>query len=168
RAFGTNIDGTPATTSYANTVLGNTPSIYLRLDEPAFSASSYPSAATYPVATNYGTVGAAANGFYQPGTAPGVAGPSYVGFGGSSRAVSLNGFSGAVDVGAGALPVDLNRTNNQPLTVAAWFQGNPADAAARFQEIVGHGNASWRIALDNNAGTRFNPGNNPELQFGNM
>jgi hypothetical protein len=166
RAFGTNVDGTAATASYANTVLGNIPTVYVRLDEPAFN--SYPAPATYPVATNYGLAGASANGFYQPGTAPGVAGPPYSGFGGSSRAVSINGVSGGVDIGGGNLPADLNRTNNQPLTVAAWFQGSPADAAARFQEIVGHGNSSWRIALDNNAGTRFNPGNGPELQFASM
>src|SRR5262249_9767294 len=29
-------------------------------------------------------------------------------------------------------------------------------------------NSSWRIAMDNNAGLRFNPGNNPELQFSSI
>jgi len=159
---------TATDSTYVNTVLADNPAIYLRLNEPAFPSSSYPAASTYPVANNYGVIGAAGKGFYQPGTAPGVAGPPFSGFGASSRAVAINGFSGAVDIGGGSLPAELNPTNNSPVTVSAWFKGNPADAAARFQEIVGHGNASWRIALDNNAGTRFNPGNNPELQFASM
>jgi hypothetical protein len=159
---------TATDSTYQNTVLADNPAIYVRLDEPAFSASSYPSPSTYPVATNYGVIGARANGFYQPGTTPGVAGPSFAGFGGSSRAVAINGYSGAVDVGAGSLPVELNPISASPLTVAGWFQANPADAPSRFQIIAGHGNSSWRIAMDDKfAGLRFNPGNNPELQFAN-
>src|SRR5262249_20734125 len=150
--------------SYANAVLANNPIIYLRLNEPAMTSANYPAPSSYPVANNYGAIGVSGNGYYQPGTVPGVAGPAFSGFGPSSHAVSINGFSGAVDIGAGSLPAELNPTNNQPVTVAAWFKGNPSDAAARFQEIVGHGNSSWRIAMDNNAGLRFNPGNNPELQ----
>src|SRR5262249_53051270 len=60
-------------------------------------------------------------------------------------------------------------TGKSPVTVAGWFQANPADAPARFQIIAGHGNSSWRIAMDNvSAGNRFNPGNGPELQFTNI
>lgn len=154
--------------SYVNAVLADNPVIYLRLDEPPMSSASYPAANTYPVANNYGLIGAAGNGFYQPGTAPGVVGPPYSGFGPSSRAVAINGFSGAVDIGGGSLPAELNPTNNQPLTVAAWFKGNPADAASRFQEIVGHTTNSWQLTLDSNSGNRFNPGSNPELQFANL
>src|ERR1039457_3153188 len=102
--------------SYRNAVLANNPLIYVRLDEPAFN--SYPNPSTYPVANNYGSAGTAGNGVYQPGTAPGVAGPSYSGFGGASRAVAINGFSGGVDVGGGIVPAALNRTNTQPLTLA--------------------------------------------------
>ena len=155
--------------TYTNTVLADKPSIFVRLDEPAFPVSNYPDPSTYPVATNYGIVGASGNGFYQPGTTPGVAGPSFAGFGGaSSRAVAINGYSGAVDVGAGNLPVELNPTGKSPVSVAAWFQANPADAPSRFQNILSHNGNSWRISLDASvSGLRFNPGNNPELQFVN-
>ena len=150
--------------TYRNSVLGNNPIIYVRLGEPAFNA--YPSPSTYPVAYNYGTVGGAANGVYQPGTSPGVAGPGYTGFGGVNRAVAINGFSGGVDAGGGYVPAALNPTGTQPLSFTAWFQGNPADAPARFQAIASHGNSSARLVMDNVAGgPRFNPGNNPEIQF---
>jgi hypothetical protein len=150
--------------TYRNTVLADNPTIYVRLGEPAFNA--YPSPGTYPVANNYGTLGAAGNGVYQPGTAPGVAGPGYSGFGGANRAVAINGFSGGVDVGGGYVPAALNPTGTQPLSFTAWFQGNPADAPARFQAIASHGNNSARLVVDNVAGgPRFNPGNNPEVQF---
>jgi hypothetical protein len=93
--YSTGINVAPAT-SYSQTVLADNPSIYLRLDESAFTA---PTLASLPVATNYGSLGAIANGLYQPGTAPGSAGPAYSGFGASSHAVALNGFNGGVDVG---------------------------------------------------------------------
>jgi hypothetical protein len=152
--------------TYQNTVLADNPAIYVRLGEPAFN--NYPNPSTYPIANNYGTVGGAANGVYQPGTTPGVTGPGYTGFGGANRAVAINGFSGAVDVGGGLVPAMLNPTGTQPLTFSAWFQANPADAPARFQAIASHGNSACRLTLDNVVGgPRFNPGNNPELQFTN-
>jgi hypothetical protein len=152
--------------TYQNMVVADNPAIYVRLGEPAFNA--YPSPSTYPIANNYGTVGGAANGVYQPGTTPGVSGPGYSGFGGPNRAVAINGFSGGVDVGGGLIPAALNPTGTQPLTFSAWFQANPADAPARFQAIASHGNSACRLTLDNVAsGVRFNPGNNPELQFTN-
>jgi Concanavalin A-like lectin/glucanases superfamily/Immunoglobulin I-set domain/Immunoglobulin domain/Domain of unknown function (DUF2341) len=156
-------------TSYSSTVLADNPIIYLRLNEPAMN--TYPSAASYPVAVNYGSLGSAANGVYQPGTAPGAAGPAYAGFGASSHAVAINGFYGAVDIGDGALPAQLNPTGTTPFTVVTWFQGNPADAPGRFQELLGHSDRSWRFAMDGQsasvqvAGNRFNPGNGPELSF---
>jgi hypothetical protein len=165
-------------TGYAATVLADNPTFYFRLDEPAFNSSSYPSPATYPVATNYGTLGASANAAYMPGTAPGVAGPPYGGFGPNATAVAINGYYGAVDVGGGALPAALNPTGKQPQTVISWFQGNPVDA--RFQCIVSHGNNSWRLPLNgqNNpnasAGStadydiEFNPGNGPEIGLTNL
>ena len=148
---------------YATTVAADNPAIYLRLDEPAFTGA--PDLSTCPVANNYGSLGAAANGRYQPGTTPGSAGPAYSGFGASSYAVALNGFNGGVDVGLGSLPAQLNPTGAQPLTVLTWFKGNPADCFGRFQEILGHGDASWRMGLDFNGGNRFNPGAGPELLF---
>jgi hypothetical protein len=158
-------------TGYPAAVLADSPTIYLRMDEPALT--TYPDPSTYPVAQNYGLLGAAANGVYQPGTTPGAAGPSYVGFGGaSSRSVAFNGFYGLVDVGGGALPTELNPTGTNAFTVATWFQGNPADAPGRFQILLGHSDRSWRIALDGNSatsngGNKFNPANGPELGFAN-
>ncbi|HWD92495.1 MAG TPA: DUF2341 domain-containing protein [Verrucomicrobiae bacterium] len=161
---------TATDSTYQNTVLADNPTIYVRLGEPAYPISNYPDPSTYPVATNYGVIGASGNGFYQPGTTPGVAGPAFAGFGGAaSRAVAINGFSGAVDVGAGNLPAELNPTGKAPVTVTGWFQGNPADALSRFQAIASHNANSWRIAMDHTANNvRFNPGNNPELQFANV
>ncbi|MGH7967914.1 MAG: LamG domain-containing protein, partial [Limisphaerales bacterium] len=152
--------------SYQTAVLADSPSIYLRLDEAA--KTDYPDPGTYPVAQNYGLAGAAANGVYQPGTAPGVAGPPFTGFGASSRAVAINGYYGGVDVGGGSLPAEFNPTTNQPFSITAWFQGNPADCRGRFQDILGHTDSSWRFTLDTASGARFNPGAGPELQFASV
>ncbi len=169
--YGTNSGG--GAVSYTNVVQSDNPTFYFRLDESEPVVNGGYASATYPVASNYGTLGAAANGVYQPGTTPGVAGPPYVGFGGSN-AVALNGFLGAVDVGGGSLPAALNPTGTVPLTVVSWFQGGPADAPARLQDILGHGPNSYRLALDgntlgSNGAPRFNPGASigPELQFAN-
>ena len=152
-------------TPYSQVVGSDNPSIYLRLDEPAFTG---PDATTSPVAANVGSLGASANGYYLPGTTPGVAGPTNVGFGVTSSAVALNGFNSGVDIGGGNLPSQLNPTNGQPMTITAWFKGNPADAVGRFQTIVGHSDSSWRLSMDTIGGERFNPGNGPELQFANV
>ena len=161
-AFGTN-----ATygANYKNAVLANSPTIYLRLDEPAFTTA--PDLSTCPVASNYGSLGAAANGRYQPGTTPGIAGPAYTGLGGaSSHAVALDGFNAGVDVGLGSVPALLNPTGSQPLSVMTWFRANPSDCVGRYQNILAHGDLSWHLGLDTTAGNRFNPGAGPELLFG--
>lgn len=156
---------TSRTTSYAQTVSSDSPTIYLRLDEPAFAG---PVVTSLPVANNYGSLGAAANGYYLPGATPGVTGPHFAGFGSFTSTVALNGFNSGVDVGGGTLPAQLNPNHGQPMTVTAWFKANPADCVGRFQELVGHSDLGWRLSLDNNAGNRFNPGNGPELQFSSV
>lgn len=160
--------GTNATygSVYTNAVLADSPVLYYRLnDAPAAANVGYPSG-TFPVATNYGLIGAAGAGVYQPGTTPGLAGPNYAGFGAGSKSVGINGFLGAVDVGNSNLPPELNPTGYSPLTVVTWFKGGPADAPGRFQEMVGHGDSSYRLALGQTAGdNHFNPGPGPELQF---
>lgn len=166
--YAASFDGT-----YVSAVQLDTPSIYLRLNEPPPPAP--PDWTTFPIANNYGALGAAANGVYQAGTAPGVSGPPFSGFGGSSRAVAINGFFGGVDIGGGLMPTELNPTNNQPFAIVTWFQGNPADAPARFQSMVGHSDRSWRLTMDGASGDNvqlgasihFNPGPGPELQFVN-
>jgi hypothetical protein len=155
-------------TSYPSVVLSDNPVLYYRFNDSMIATNAGYPVATYPVATNYGSLGSSANGAYQPGTTPGVMGPPYVGMG-SASAVAINGFFGAVDVGGGAIPSALNPTGKSPLTVVSWFQGNIADAPARYQDIVGHGNSSYRLALGTTCGeNRFNPGPaNTELQFFN-
>jgi hypothetical protein len=162
-AFGTN-----ATygTNYVGAVLADGPMIYFRMDDaPGALNAGYPSA-TFPTATNYGSLGASGNGVYQPGTTPGVAGPNYVGFGSDSRSVAINGWFGAVDVGSSNLPAVLNPTGTAPLTVVSWFKTGPADSPGRFQNILGHGDSSYRLGLGQVAGeNHFNPGPGPELQY---
>jgi len=158
------ISATPPT-PYDQVVTADSPVIYLRLDEPAFAG---PSATNSPVAANVGSLGTLANGYYLPGSSPGIPGPAFSGFSSPSYGVAFNGFNSAVDVGAGAAPSLLNPTNHQPMTVMGWFKGNPADCVGRFQVIMGHSDASWRLTLDTSAGNRFNPGNGPELQFANV
>lgn len=152
------------TTNYPNVVLSDNPVLYYRFNDSQVATNGGYASSTFPVATNYGSLGTSANGVYQPGTTPGAAGPSYAGFG-SAPAVALNGWLGAVDVGGGNIPAALNPVGKVPFTVVTWFQGNPADSPARYQDIVGHGNNSYRLALGQTCGeTRFNP-YNTELQF---
>jgi hypothetical protein len=161
-AYGTNAE---FGSDYPSSVLADSPTFYYRLNDNVSQVDGgYPSN-TFPVATNYGTV-AGADGLYQPGTTPGVAGPPYTGFGATSASVAINGWFGAVDVGGGNLPAALNPTNTSPLTVVTWFRGNIADAPGRFQEMVGHGDSSYRLALGQVAAeNHFNPGPGPELEF---
>lgn len=151
--------------NYPTVVQGDNPILYYRFNDAVVAANGgYPST-NYPVATNYGTLGAAANGVYQPGTAPGAAGVPYAGFGGQP-AVALNGFLGAVDVGGGSIPSALNPVGKLPFSVVAWFRGYSADAPARFQNFLGHGDASYRMGVGQVAGeNHWNPGPGPELQF---
>lgn len=160
--------GTNATfgSVYTNAVLADGPAVYYRLNDAVSPTNAGYASTTFPVATNYGSISAAGNGVYQPGTTPGVAGPAYPGFGANSKAVAINGWFGAVDVGNSNLPVSLNPTGAAPVTVVSWFQAGPADAPGRFQEIVGHSDSSYRLALGQVAGeNHFNPGPGPELQF---
>jgi hypothetical protein len=162
-AFGTN----SSFTSYPAAVMADNPILYYRLDEPAGQTNAGFPVNTYPVATNYGALGAAANGAYEPGTQPGVVGPSFVGFGSASTATAFNGEFGAVDVGGGGnLPAALNPNGTVPLTVISWFQGAPTDAEARYQEMVGHGSKGFELAMGTVGGdNEFNPGPGPQLQF---
>jgi hypothetical protein len=152
--------------SYLDHILADNPVIYLRLNEGPWPVpnGSTMSDFTLPTAHNYGSAGPSANGVYQPDTAPGVQGPPFPGFGMDSRAVGINGFNSAVDVGLGVLPAVFDPTGlNQPMTITAWFQTYPADAQSRLQNVLGHGDTSWRSALDSNGLNRFNPGTGQDL-----
>ncbi|MGH7991921.1 MAG: DUF2341 domain-containing protein [Limisphaerales bacterium] len=162
--------GTNATfgANYPSAVLADHPTLYYRLNDPQVQTNAGYNSASFPVANNYGNAGAAGRGVYQPGTTPGVAGPSYAGFGANSRSVAINGWLGGVDVGSSNLPVSLNPTGAVPMSVVSWFKTAPADAPGRFQEILGHGDSSYRLALGQIAGeNHFNAGPGPEVQFTN-
>ena len=134
-------------TPYYQVVQNNGPTIYLRMDGPAYTS---PAVATWPILTNYGTVGN--YGIYTPGTMPGtVGGPANsegIPFSGLSvssgtNVALLSGVSSYADVGYASA---YNPIGRAPFTVTAMFRGNPCDG--RFQEIVGHSDNSWRIALN--------------------
>lgn len=130
-------------TSYFHDVTNDNPVIYLRMDGPAYAA---PSAVTWPVLTNNGSV--AVNGVYTPGTMPGVvAGPANslgVPFGGVTNKVpELSGVSSYADAGYAAA---YNPTGATPFSIIAMFRGNPSDG--RTNSIVGHSDSSWHILLD--------------------
>jgi len=150
---------------YAAAVAVNNPLIYLRLNEPLYTLPASNSFASFPPANNFGSLGSAANGLYQPGTLPGLPGPTGTGFGTANYAVGFNGMNAAVDVGNGALGTvapTLNVTGTNPLTVVAWFKSNPADSYNRFQGILGHGDSGWRLGFGS-SGPAFNPGAGGEI-----
>jgi Concanavalin A-like lectin/glucanases superfamily len=148
--------------NYQSTILADHPLIYCRLGEADYTAFS-PGA--LPVCTNYGSLGSLANGVYKPGTVPGLAGPPIAGFTSGNHSVAMNGMNAFVDIGAGSgiVPPSLNPIGTNRLTITAWFKANPADANARFENILGHSDASWRLAMDGNGLNRYNSGNGPEL-----
>src|ERR1017187_4837633 len=145
--------------SYKQTVTNDNPIIYLRLGESAYTPTD---PGLQRTAVNYGSANIAANGAYRYGTTLGLPGPPYGGFGSATNAVAINGFNSAVEIGAGSLPSAFNPAgNSSQFTVIAWFKGNPADAQARFQIIVGHGDSSWRLGFDGRP--HFNSGAGGEL-----
>lgn len=137
---GTNVS--PAT-SYAQTVLSDHPYLYYRMNAPVYTA---PNASSFSIATNYGSLGAAMNAAYEPGTKPGLAGPTN-NPGLDANAVGINGLNSCVDAGFNGL---LNPTGHQPFTVTAWFQLNPGDGN-RTETIAGHGGLSWGLSTSNGA-----------------
>jgi hypothetical protein len=122
-------------TPYSQLVLAKDPLLYFRLDEPAFAPG------LLPAALNLGSLGTNVNGLYQPGAAPGAAGVPCTGLGTTNRACRFDGLPGYVDLGA-----DPGLDIQGPVTVIAWIKGNPA--IRRFQCLVGKGDTSWRMTVD--------------------
>lgn len=162
--------------NYAATVLNDKAYMYWRMDAQIYSTPGYGSGFT--VATNYGSLASSMNNIYtgqsgvnaaiyQPGTLPGVQGPSYAGFGSSSYACAFNGLTGAVDAGyLGALnPAGNNGTNS--FTILGWWKGNPCDNNGRVNSLAVHGNSSWRTTVINGA-VHFNYGPGAELAETNV
>lgn len=140
---------------YFADVMASNPAIYLRMDSPNYNV---PSTNFWPVLLNYGSAGN--NGLYTPGTMPGVLPGPAANAGGAFNGVSgnvamLSGVSSFADAGnAGA----YNPTGCEPFSVTAMFKGNPCDD--RFQNIVGHSDASWRIAMNSNGHLQCTLGTN--------
>lgn len=168
--------GNQGTGNYFNTIIGDNPYMYWRLDAPAYT---YPANTAFPAVANYGSVNA--GGVYLSGCTPGVPGPSYSGLGSMTNAVAFNGIgtdltNGILCFSNGLLPAvnvadsgilitntdnSLNLKSNN-ITAMVWFKANPADV--RFQNMFGHSDQSWRLAFDGTAGkVHWNPGEGGEL-----
>jgi hypothetical protein len=152
--------GTNTSGNYSAQVLASVPALYFRFDQPAS-----------PVAHNYGSLGSAANGYYQTGTVPGVAGPSFGpfanGFDGSDFATqfSSNGTANASGSGpsvtcAPSNPSILNYTNS--VTVSAWVKV-PTGTNGWFEGILGRGDSSFRFAVDQSGLPHFADGGNADI-----
>jgi hypothetical protein len=125
---------------YSAAVLADNPQLYFRLDD----------AAAPPVAQNYGSAGAAAEGYYQSGTTPGVAGPGFPGFGVNNFAVQFPSGQSAdngptvIDEGATGLSVG----NSSPITFALWAMAANGNTTPGFQTLAGKGDSSYRFDID--------------------
>jgi hypothetical protein len=155
-------------TLYTNDVLSANPPIFLRFSEPAYTNVDF---TNYPVANSYGTDGTNFDGLYQPGDVPGIAGAVAAGLGPVSRAVQMNGFDAAIDIGNGILfgsDLDPQVGVGVPsFSVAYFFKANPADCYGRFQTILGRGDSAWRSSIDGGGHLRWNPGTGPEISSPN-
>src|SRR5262249_35441544 len=83
--------------NYKQVILNDNPYLYYRMDSPAYTPVG---PTNYPLAVNYGSLGAVEDGFYQPGTLPGRPGPpTPLAFGPSfNRAVAINGLNSCVNI----------------------------------------------------------------------
>ena len=102
--------------NYPTVIGANSPLVYFRCNEPG-----------NPSAANLGTLGAAGNGEYSPGTRPGVVGPrstaNYAGFDGANNAVGVSGGNSA--------SVPALNLNTNTVTITGWLNlTNPQTQAA--------------------------------------
>jgi hypothetical protein len=145
--------GTSGAGNYQQVIVNDAPYLYYRMNAPTYTP---PASNSYPQAVNYGSLGANADGFYQPGTVPGVQGPPSLSFGATNRSVAINGLNSCVNIPYNTL---LDPTGQTPFTITGWFQGNPADGAGRWEEIFSHGESSWRFHINNTV---------PQFSFGGV
>ncbi len=147
-------------TSYESAVSASNPYMYYHMNSYLYFNPTISSWSSWPTAANYGTAasittnlpfytngnGVINSGIYQPGTLPGVAGPSYAGFGSPSYACAFNGLQGGVD--CGFTPAFLPSVN-QSLTVTLWFKCNPADNNSRYNTVISQDDSSWKMKITN-------------------
>ena len=110
---------------YPSLIISDGAAEYLRLDQPAND-----------IATNLGTLVAAANGVYSYTTngAPGPRPPVYRGFPSTDLAADFNGNNSYVDLGN---PDGLNLTNE--ITLEAWVEPNTTDLDGATADVIAHG-----------------------------
>jgi hypothetical protein len=126
-------------TPYLTLVRGQNPLLYYRLDE-----------APAPVATNYGSLGPLASGYYESGITPGVAGPPVANFGPNSFACAFN-TNEATGVGACVTVPGLSGfaagSLANPVALGAWVQGGPVNWY-EFPASKGAGIFSFQQLID--------------------
>lgn len=153
-------------TAYSTLVLQQNPILYYRMNENP-TAKSSPYVVPLPVATNYGSLGSSLNGFYQPGTLPGVPGPTNAAFGANSLACqfSPNGTQSTAQNGPGVMcaPYNQGALNFGAVTLLAWIQVPGPNTPSWFQTPIGRGDTSYRIDVDPSGNPHFaaNPNGEP-------
>jgi len=156
-------------TAYSALVQQKNPILYYRMNEVPTPKSS-PYILPLPVATNYGSFGSSLNGFYQPGTVPGVAGPTNGAFGANSRACQFTPFGtqSSSENGPGVMcgPYNQPALNlNQGVSLLAWIQ--VPSAPGWFQTPIGRGDTSYRIDVDPSSQPHFAANPNGDVVGGN-
>jgi hypothetical protein len=140
--------------TYASLVLGRNPVIYYKLDQQA----------SQPVANNYGSLGAAANGYYPTTASPGAAGPALGGFPSPSLACQFNGGQSS-STGPG-LPCGGGNpamfSINGSLSVMAWVQV-PSGPVGWIQDVIGRSDGSFRAVVDTSGLPHFADSADPNL-----
>ncbi|HEX3625845.1 MAG TPA: LamG-like jellyroll fold domain-containing protein [Verrucomicrobiae bacterium] len=132
--------GTTAGSNYMQTVLGDDPLLYYRMDRAGYTNQN---PVDCPIAPNFGS--APMDAVYLSGTVPGeFSGPS--GLGTNAVAVGLNGVFSCVNAGSDST---FNATGSQPFTALTWFRTYPSDG--RIQDLMSHG-TNWALVLDGTTG----------------
>jgi len=135
---------------YGKQLLAGKPAGYWHLDEPAYTP---PAAASLPAAINSGSLSYEANGAYQPGSVPGVAGVPGAGFGAGSGPTNLAcAFSATSCIDVPGAWLDFTG----PLTLSAWIK--TPGAAGQPQSVASGGTGSFVLTLDALGRPRFNDG----------
>lgn len=128
-------------TGYATQILAASPVGYWRLGDATWVA---PAPGTLPVAVNSGSLGASAQGAYQPGMATGAAGPGYGGLGGATVA-AFNGMAGYVDLGT-SVPVLSDPMSK--LTLMTWAKFSPV-RSMDWEPLITCSDSNWQLQRPN-------------------
>lgn len=120
--------GSTSNPTYGTLILADNPVGYWNLNEPAVTP---PSPATFPVAVNSGTLGAAADGTNTWGAVAAQPGSGYTGLGAGDNAVFFDGHNGHFQVNDAP---GLHFSGN--ITMMAWIKPTEKDF---FRNIIAHG-----------------------------